>query len=163
MPQISLSLTNLSVTANRFDLPWQQGQWAQAGKTFTKAQPPSAKYSRSSAVQPCAHKHNRGHQAAQETSLWDNLNTHGEHVPLFGNPCHQSQLGMKGRMVKVPACLALPTSLEHLSAPYLASAAFHTQGSSLMVMPFLCQWCQERFVWDSEYYFFKWILSMLLL
>lgn len=83
-------------------LPWQQGRGAPTGEASRRAQPPAASTAAlsSAALRRTESTHSQGCGAAQETSLRDTLNAHGERVPLFGSPFHQSQPGRKGRRVK---------------------------------------------------------------
>lgn len=96
-------LSSQGDTANPFGTPvtflsWQQGRGAPMGEASRRAQPPAASAAALSSTALCRTKstHSRGRRAARETSLWDNLNAHGERVPLFGSPFHQSQPGRKG-------------------------------------------------------------------
>lgn len=96
-------LSSQGDTANPFGtpvtfLPWQQGRGAPMGEASRRAQPPAASAAAlsSTALRRTESTHSRGRRAARETSLWDNLNAHGERVPLFGSPFHQSQPGRKG-------------------------------------------------------------------
>lgn len=100
-------LSSQGDTANPFVTPvtfppWQQGRGAPTGEASPRAQPPAASTAAlsSTALRRTESTHSRGRRAARETTLWDNLNAHGESVPLFGSPCHQSQPGQKGRKVK---------------------------------------------------------------
>lgn len=83
-------------------LPRQQGRGAPTGEASRRAQPPAASTAAlsSAALRRTESTHSRGCGTARETSLRDTLNAHGERVPLFGSPFHQSQPGRKGRRVK---------------------------------------------------------------